>query len=238
MIDSLSFIDKQFTLWLNSFHSNFFDAFFYLFTNSLTWIPLYAVLLWFVFQKQGVRGIVTVFFVAMIVLVADQLSSSLCKPLIARLRPSHDPMLQYMVHVVNDYRGGMYGFVSSHAANTFAVATFFSLIVRRSLLRHSLFAWATLNCYSRIYCGVHYFGDVLCGAILGMIIAAIFYQIYLRASLHFFVISHHNKRTLKSGLAQMFGANAPNLTATFFWFTVVLLFVAAKLMLKYHGAAC
>ncbi len=238
MIDTLIFADKQLTLWLNSFHNEFFDAFFYLTTSMPIWIPLYIVLAWFVFQKQGPRGLVTVFFVAMVVVAADQISSSIFKPIFERYRPSQDPTLQYMIHLVNDHRGGRFGFVSSHAANTIGVATFLSLIVRNRFFKYTLFIWALLNCYSRIYAGVHFVGDILCGAVLGLIIGAIFYQIYLRTSLHFFIITHHNKRTLKSGLAEMFGPNAPYIAAGAFWLMLVTICIAAHLITRYHGVAC
>ncbi len=237
MIDSLIFADKQLTLWLNSFHNEFFDAFFYLVTSTLTWIPLYIVLIWFIFQKQGAGGVVTVFFVGLVVLFADQISASIFKPLFERFRPSQDPTLQYMVHLLNGHRGGQFGFVSSHAANTIGVATFFGLVVRNRFFKNTLILWALLNCYSRIYGGVHYVGDVLCGALLGIIVGAVLYQFYLRASLRFFVISHHNKRTLKSGLAEMFGKNAPYIVAGAFWLMLATLIIVAILMTRYHGAA-
>ncbi len=234
---TLTFLDKQFTLWLNSFHCSYFDAFFYLFTDKLIWLPLYVVLAWFILQRQGGRGLFTIIFIGLIVLVADQLSSSVIKPLVERYRPSRDDVMQYLIHIINGHRGGRYGFVSSHAANAVAVSTFFALVVKNKLLSRTLGLWALLTCYSRIYAGVHYAGDVLCGALLGAIIGAIAYQIYLRCTLSFFVISHHNKRTLKSGLAQMFGTYAPAITAGAFWLAFALIALSAYLITRY-GTAC
>ena len=102
-------------------------------------------------------------------LVADQVSSGLIKQIVERLRPTHDPSMESMLHVVNGYRGGMYGFVSSHAANSIAVATLFSLIMRHRLVAVSLFTWAVLQCYSRMYMGVHYPGDILGGIVVGLL---------------------------------------------------------------------
>ena len=160
-MEDVILLDKELTLLVNSYHSGFFDLFFFLFTSRFIWLPLYAALLWMIFKRQGGRGLVTVIFVGLIILVADQLTSGLMKPLIARLRPSHDDVMQYMVHVVNDYRGGLYGFASSHAANTFALAGFFAFVVRNRSLSFALFAWALLNCYGRVYQGVHFFGDIV-----------------------------------------------------------------------------
>ena len=236
-MDSLIFFDKELTLFLNSFNNSFFDIFFYQYTSTIIWIPFYLVLAWLLFIRQNIQCVSTLFFIAVLIIAADQISSGIFKPLFERLRPSHDDTLQYLVHLVNDRRGGMFGFVSSHAANTFALATFMSLIIRRRFFTFSLFSWAIINSYSRLYMGLHYVGDLLCGALLGIILAAIFYQIYLRASLRFFVISHHNKRTLKSGLAEMFGRSHPMVVAWAFWITVGLLLISAKLMLSYHGIA-
>jgi len=237
-MDTLIFLDKQLTLWLNSFYGNFADVFFYLSTNLPVWIPMFLIVLWLVFIRQGAQGLVTVFFVAMVILFADQISSSIFKPIFERWRPTHDPVLQYLVHTVNDYRGGNYGFCSSHAANGFGVATFLALVVRNIPLSISLYSWALVTSYSRIYLGVHFVGDILVGALLGIVIARVAYEIYLHACLHFFVIHHHNKWTLKSGLAEMFGRTEPNVVALVFWVTLLVLVFVSRLMIKYHGIAC
>lgn len=237
-MDSLVFLDKELTLFMNSFNNSFFDIFFYQYTSTWVWLPFYLVLAWLLFSRQNIQCVATLFFIAVLIVAADQIASGICKPIFERLRPSHDDTLQYMVHLVNDRRGGMFGFMSSHAANTFALATFMSLIIRRRFVTFSFIVWALINSYSRLYLGLHYIGDLLCGALLGIILAAIAYQIYLRASLRFFVISHHNKRTLKSGLAEMFGRTQPLVVGWAFWFTVAVLLISAKLMLSYNGIAC
>lgn len=237
-MDSLVFLDKELTLFMNSFNNSYFDLFFYQYTSTMIWIPFYVVLAWLIFSRQNIQGIVTIFFIGMLILAADQIASGIFKPLIERLRPSHDETLQYMIHLVNDRRGGMFGFMSSHAANTFALATFVSLIIRNKFVSFTMLTWAFLNAYSRLYLGLHFIGDLLCGAILGVILAIIAYQIYLRASLRFFVISHHNKRTLKTGLAEMFGKNQPIILAWTFWLMTIIMLIVSKLMLSYHGIAC
>lgn len=237
-MDSLVFLDKELTLYFNSFNNSFFDIFFYNFTSIAIWIPFYLVIAWLIFNRQNAQGIVTLFFIAILIVAADQIASGLFKPLVERLRPSHDGTLQYLVHLVNDRRGGLYSFMSSHAANTFALATFLSLIIRKRFFNFTLFVWAFFNAYSRLYCGLHFIGDLVCGAILGIILAVIAYQIYLHAVLRFFVISHHNKRTLKAGLAEMFGTWQPTVVAWAFWFLTIILFVISKIMLNYNGIAC
>lgn len=233
-MNDLIFFDKELTLWLNSFYNDYFDIFFHLYTSTLTWIPLYVVLAWVIFSRQGANGIGTVFFIALLITAADQTASSIIKPLVERYRPSHDSVLQYMVHLVNGYSGGRYGFVSSHAANTFALATFLSLVIRNRFMSWTLFIWAAINCYSRIYCGVHFVGDIVCGALIGVIFAAIAYQLYLIASLKFFVISHHNKRTLINGLSDMFGVEAPVIFAFTFWLILAVLLICTKLMVGFY----
>ncbi|MCQ2228553.1 MAG: phosphatase PAP2 family protein [Bacteroidales bacterium] len=237
-METLIFLDKQLTLWLNSFYGNFADVFFYLSTNLLVWSPMFLVMLWLIFTRQGGQGLVTVFFIGMVILFADQISASVFKPLFERWRPTHDPVMQYLIHTVNDYRGGNYGFCSSHAANCFGVATFVALVVRNTSLNIAMYLWALINCYSRVYLGVHFVGDLLVGALLGIVISRVAYEMYLRACLHFFVIHHHNKWTLKSGLAEMFGRSEPSVVALSFWICLVVILFVSKLMINYHGVAC
>lgn len=237
-METLTFIDKQFTLWVNSFYGDYADIFFYLSTSLLVWLPAFFMLLWLIFVRQGGQGLVTVFFIAMVILLADQISASIFKPIFERWRPTHDPVLQYLIHTVNDYRGGNYGFCSSHAANSFGVATFICLIMRHTSLSIAMYSWAFINCYSRVYLGVHFIGDIVVGALLGAVIARLLYEVYLHACLHFFVIHHHNKWTLKSGLAEMFGRQEPRVVATSIWLTIALLLLVSKLIIKYHGIAC
>lgn len=237
-MEELIFLDKELTLFLNGLNNPFFDAFFYAITSKIIWVPLYLALLWMIFRKQGGRGLMTVVVVALAVLIADQLTSGLMKPLFERLRPSHDDVLQYLVHTIDGYRGGLYGFASSHAANCFAIASFFILVVRRWSLSIALSLWALANSYGRVYQGVHFVGDILVGALIGIIIGRIVYEVYLHLVLHFFVITHHNKWTLKSGLANSFGELGPRVAAYTFLLTVVILCIVLNLFASYHGVAC
>lgn len=237
-MDNLIFLDKELTLFLNGLNCLTLDAFFYAATSTLLWLPLFATVLWMIFRRQGGRGLMTVIVIGLLVLIADQVTSGLMKPLFERLRPTHDGVMQYLVHTVNGYRGGLYGFASSHAANTFAVATFITLVVRRWSLSLSMFAWALINSYGRIYQGVHFLGDVLVGAAIGVIAGRLVYELYLHLVLHFFVINHHNKWTLKNGLSETFGRTEPNVVTYTFWLTIILTGIFLMLFSKYNGAAC
>lgn len=166
----ISTLDTSLTLVINSCHSPFFDNFFYIYTQTWTWIPAILVLLVWMWRKWGVRSLYVVAGIALCILLSDQISSSLLKPLVARLRPTHNPEIADLIHIVNGYRGGRYGFVSSHAANAATFVTFTALIFRNRYYSILLSLWAFLTAYSRVYLGVHYVGDVLCGALIGVLV--------------------------------------------------------------------
>ena len=166
----LSTLDTSLTLAINGCHSPFFDNFFYIYTQTWTWIPAIIVLLVWMWRKWGVRSLYVVAGIALCILLSDQISSSLLKPLVARLRPTHNPEIADLIHTVNGYRGGRYGFVSSHAANAATFVTFTALIFRNRYYTILLSLWAFLTAYSRVYLGVHYVGDVFCGALVGILV--------------------------------------------------------------------
>lgn len=180
MADSLIELDRQLLLTLNSLHCGTLDVIMWYATKTLVWIPFEIWLLWQLWKTTADRRmfILSIIAVATVVLCADQFASGLCKDWFCRLRPTHDPVIGSLVHTVNDYRGGPYGFISSHAANTFGMAVFLSLVIRKRAVTLSLSAWALLCSYSRIYLGVHYPGDILCGALAGSMIAYTIYKIY------------------------------------------------------------
>lgn len=167
---SLLEFDKVITLAINSCHSPFFDNFFYIYTQTWTWIPAILLLLVWMWRKWGVRSLYVVAGIALCILLSDQISSSLLKPLVARLRPTYNPEIADLIHTVNGYRGGRYGFVSSHAANAATFVTFTALVFRNRLYTILLLLWAFFTAYSRVYLGVHYVGDVLCGALIGVLV--------------------------------------------------------------------
>ena len=172
MLQTLNQIDQTLTLSLNGSHSLFLDGVAATATQTITWMPVAVVLIYVVIRNNDLRAVGTIVLaIALSILIADQGASSICKPLFGRLRPTHEPSIMYAVDVVNGYRGGKFGFISSHAANTFAVATLLTLLVRGRRLAIVLFGWALLNCWTRVYLGVHYVGDLACGAMWGTLVA-------------------------------------------------------------------
>ena len=169
MIEYLMDIDADALLAVNGLHDLFQDSFWWLVTAKWSSALLLLALLWILLHQNRRHTLLVLAMLVLAVLVADQVSSGLIKHLVGRLRPTHDPSLESMVHVINGYRGGLYGFVSSHAANSFAIATLTSLIMRHRLVAFSLFSWALLQCYSRMYLGVHYPGDILGGIVVGVL---------------------------------------------------------------------
>lgn len=132
----------------------------WIYTGKLVWIPLILSMVYVVFRTGGWKeGLWLVVMAAVVVLLCDQFASAVCKPLFERLRPARDPDIASLITIVNGYRGGMYGFFSSHAANAAGIVTFTSLLFRNRLYTATAMIWALLTCYSRMYLGVHYPGD-------------------------------------------------------------------------------
>jgi len=167
--------DKDLLLALNGMHSPLWDYSMTLFTLTPAWIVFYATIIVIIAEKHGKKSLFIFFAIALMILCADQFSGIL-KHTVQRLRPSQDPAFSQLVHVFFK-KGGQFGFVSAHAANTFAIATFTSLIFRNRKYTMFIFPWAILISYSRIYLGVHYPGDVICGALLGAGIAIGIYKL-------------------------------------------------------------
>ena len=169
MLDYLIDIDSDALLAVNGLHDVFQDAFWWMLTAKWSSLLLVLGLAWVLMHQNRRHAFLMLVMLALTVLVADQVSSGLIKHLVERLRPTHDPSLENVVHVINGYRGGLYGFVSSHAANFFGVSTLVALVMRHKMVAFSMFTWAMLQCYSRVYLGVHYPGDILGGIIVGVL---------------------------------------------------------------------
>lgn len=183
MIEYLEHIDRAILLWLNSINSPFFDFFFNEITKTRTGIPLYGIIIFYFFKSFPVlKAIQYTVLIILCVALADLSSVHLFKNVFERYRPSHNLEIQDLLHYVNNYRGGRYGFVSSHAANLFSVATFVYLVIPNKAIVITTIIWACLGSYSRIYLGVHYPSDIACGALLGAVIAYSIYIVFIRNS--------------------------------------------------------
>lgn len=146
-------------------------------SRSKTWIPLYVLLVGLIAYRFKNWKAVLLILVGLGIAVglSDWTTSGLIKPLVARYRPTHEPALD-PIRLVNNYLGGRYGFCSSHAANTMACGLLFSLLYRNKYATAGLMTWVALNCYSRMYLGVHYPTDIVCGLLIGALWAVVVYQ--------------------------------------------------------------
>jgi undecaprenyl-diphosphatase len=162
-------LDHNLFLYLNSLHSPFWDQIMWFMSAKLVWIPLYLFIIYLLWQKYRGKIWVVLLFALFAILLADQISVFI-KVHVGRLRPCRDPSMQGLVHIVRGICGGKFGFVSSHAANTFALAALSAPMLKKKWFTISIFSWAAVVSYSRIYLGVHYPGDVLCGTILGILV--------------------------------------------------------------------
>ncbi|WP_339044738.1 phosphatase PAP2 family protein [Cardinium endosymbiont of Tipula unca] len=167
-------LDQALLLMLNKCHHPIIDYFFRLVTSVSFWVPLYVFLLAFIKKKLGWPGVC--FFIATIT-ISDQSSASLFKPFFERYRPCYQVNIP-LIHLVGEHEG-IYGFPSSHASNTFSFAMLFWKVFR---LKHKhtrlFFVWAAIVSYGRIYGGMHYPLDVICGAMLGICVGALNYRLY------------------------------------------------------------
>ena len=181
-IQAILELDRNVLLWLNGSDSLFLDEWMTYLTSGFTWIPLYFSLLYLVVKNNETMSqiLLIVGCSVLCVVLADGVADFVVKPLVGRWRPSNDPMIKYMVSVVGGMRGTDYGFFSAHAANTFSIAVFFCLLVRSKLLGVSLVVWSLVNCYTRMYLGLHYPLDILCGLLWGAVVGILAYVCYYR----------------------------------------------------------
>ncbi len=162
-------LDRDLLLYLNNLHTLWLDPVMFWLTKTIVWLPLYLLLLFLLIKNYKKQSWIPLLGIAFTILLADQVTSGFMKPFFERLRPSREPSLEGLVHLVNGYTGGMYGFASSHAANTFGTAMFFFLLFHEKYNWIKwLFVWAMLMTYTRIYLGVHYPGDILVGGLIGV----------------------------------------------------------------------
>lgn len=179
---SLMDIDLALLHFFNGGQNLLMDQIVWVLTSGWTWIPLYLALFYIVMRNNETMpqiGLV-VFSAVLCVLFADGIVDGIIKPLVARWRPSNDPVIKYTINVVHNMRLKDYGFCSAHAANTMSLAVFFSLLIRSRMMSFTLVAWSLLNCWTRLYLGVHYPSDIVCGLGIGLIIGLLVYLLYYK----------------------------------------------------------
>ena len=185
MLEKILDYEHNLFLQLNSFHSSFGNQFMWLFSSKIAWLPLVIFFIVVIFYKNRSRWkeVLLIFAaIALVVTLCDQFASGFCKPFFSRLRPTHHPDFMNEVNTVYGYRGGLYGFISSHAANAFGIATTTSLIFKYRFYSVMFYIWATVNSYSRIYLGVHFISDIVPGIIVGIFFGWIAYKLFKVAS--------------------------------------------------------
>lgn len=194
-------IDQQLLFWLNGSDSLFTDGVMTTLTAGTTWIPLYIALFYLVLKNNETMAqvLLTIGCAAACVLVTAGITNLVIKPLVARPRPCDDPLIKYAVDVVSGVSAGNYSFFSAHAANTSALVMFLALLIRNRLFIVAMIIWSLLNCYTRLYLGVHYPSDILCGLLFGSLMGfmayVIYLKVYLKISPQFHYVSSHYSST-------------------------------------------
>ena len=195
LIERLLPFERDIFFAINGSESIFWDNVMWNCTSLITWIPMFALILYIAFRNQMLKeGLLVLVSIALVILLSDQISSTFIKPLFKRYRPTHHPDFKDIVDIVNNYRGGQYGFISGHATNSFGLAVFLSLLFKNKYVTTSIILWALLNSYSRIYIGVHFISDILAGMVVGSLIGFLVYQIYIWTRSKYFKIPHIEKR--------------------------------------------
>ncbi len=181
-MDYIISLDQEFFLLLNGLGSPLFDSFWILLTNKAINISIYILLLTYFLKKTDLRSfLILLFFTAILVLITDQ-TTNLFKEGFQRLRPCYEPALEGLVRLVKEGCGGKYGYFSGHASNSFAIAVFYSLILKSRFKKSPLLliSLASMVSFSRIYLGLHYPLDVISGIIFGGLVGSIFYLIWVK----------------------------------------------------------
>lgn len=187
MLEYLKNLDQELLIFINSRHSPFWDKVMITASDKYFWIPFYALLLAFLVYRFRRQSYVLVPAIALTIGAADSISSAIFKPWVARLRPCHDASLAKVIYLVNGC-GGSFGFMSSHAANSFGLAVLMTVTLERKYnwLKGLLFAWALVVSYSRVYLGAHFPGDIVAGALLGSLSALVFGVLFRRLADRYF----------------------------------------------------
>jgi len=180
MLERILEYERDLFFFLNGSDSVFLDHFMWLYSGKAVWLPLAAFITFaLIYRKDWRESILILLSIALVVTLCDQFASHLFKPLFTRFRPTHHPDFMNQVDTVFNYRGGRYGFISSHAANAFGFAMYMSLLFRDRFFTWVVFIWAFVTAYTRIYLGVHFISDIIPGAALGVLFGYLVYILYV-----------------------------------------------------------
>lgn len=181
MVEKILVYERDLFFMLNGSDSPILDRFMWLYSGKAVWLPLaFFILVVLLYKKKWRESILILLAIVLVITFCDQFASHVCKPIFTRFRPTHHPDFMDQVKTVFDYRGGRYGFISSHAANAFGFATFMSLLFRYRLFTWTIFLWAALTAYTRVYLGVHFISDIVPGAIAGVFFGWLVYWLYVK----------------------------------------------------------
>lgn len=182
MIEKLLHYERDAFFFLNGSDSDYVDHFMWVFSTKEIWIPLAVFfLIVLCYRKNWKEVLLVLLAITLVITLCDQFASHFCKPFFARYRPTSHPDFMNEVDTVFGYRSGKYGFISSHAANAFGFATFTAMLFRHRIYSYTIFLWATFTAYTRVYLGVHFISDVVCGGMAGFIFGYIVFKLYLFA---------------------------------------------------------
>ncbi len=179
MLEQILPYEQELFFMINGNHHPWLDPIMWLLSNTILLVPFLLFLYIFFKNKKDTGTWLPIFFaMTFVFLIGDLFSSTLIKPYVQRLRPTHYPGIEEHVRTLYNYAGKKYGFLSGHATNSFGFATFSSLLFRKKGYTWGIYIWAFLVCYSRVYLGVHFISDIMAGTILGLIIGFFVYKLY------------------------------------------------------------
>jgi len=179
MIDKILPYEEKLFFLINGSHSDFWDNVMWLYSGLKVWLPLaILIIINIIYQKNCKQWLIILLALIFLFTLCDLVSSHIIKPLVARPRPTHFPGIMEHVRILYNYSGGIYGFISGHATNSFGFAMFTALLFRNRLYSIIIFAWAVIMVYSRVYLGVHFISDIVGGMIVGLLIGFIVHKVY------------------------------------------------------------
>ena len=178
MLEKVQQLDRAVFIYLNGLGSETFDPFWELITKQVSWIPVFAIILYLAFKRLGWKhALLVIGMVTLLLLLTDQ-TTNLIKYSVRRLRPGSNPELEGLIRAIQKRRS--FSFISGYASNSMAVA-FFLYKVLHPYIKYMgfFFLWPLIFAYSRIYLGLHYPGDILAGYAFGLFTGWLILKLYI-----------------------------------------------------------